>query len=526
MRHLHLQINKHKKILLFFLILFLGWLLRSYQVAVIPPGLYVDEVSIGVNAASVAATGKDEWGVDRPVLFKAYGEYKLPVYIYLTAFVIKIFGPSDLVVRLPSVVLGTATIAIVFFLTSSLIRFTRIKRFSGKLSLLAMLLTAISPWHLQFSRAGFEATAGLFFATSATLFLLLGLRNRQLWFLILAVISSFLAVLSYLSTRVFLPPLLLIVILLEWRQAIKLWRQVLVCSILAAVVTLFLRESLFSYQSMVRFQSQSVLTLGTDLVGAVSGNLKKMFTFGFLFNNGDPNPRHGLLTSGVLFFWQLPFIIVGGYLLGSKSKKLLFLLVSWLLVAALPVALGNLSPHSLRGLNAVVAWQILAATGVIVLAKSNKTTALLSTVVGFSLLFYLHSYYVHTISAFGDSWGDGIKETVSEVKKRESGYKAIYLHNRINLAYYNWYGANSSLNPDASPLLRGTKKIFFLDDAHWIDRFDQTRLINMITREPGRYLLVVPDQEARFTNLKVKKIFVINKSNKEPGFVGYEIKSP
>jgi len=68
---------------------------RVYKIAEIPPSLYWDEASIGYNAYSIAETGKDEWGESFPLHFRAFGEFKLPVYIYSVVPFVKIFGLNE-----------------------------------------------------------------------------------------------------------------------------------------------------------------------------------------------------------------------------------------------------------------------------------------------------------------------------------------------------------------------------------------------------------------------------------------------
>src|ERR1700689_3486693 len=92
--------DKRTVLLLLFLVLFSA-ALRLVNISGNPPGLYQDESAIGYNAYSILKTGKDEYGVSYPLYFESFGDYKLPVYIYLTAISIKLFGMNEFAVRFP-----------------------------------------------------------------------------------------------------------------------------------------------------------------------------------------------------------------------------------------------------------------------------------------------------------------------------------------------------------------------------------------------------------------------------------------
>ena len=64
-----------------------------------PPGFCLDESSIAFNAQLISTTGHDEYDEAWPLFFKAFGEYKNPVYIYLPAGLFKFTGPSIAVAR-------------------------------------------------------------------------------------------------------------------------------------------------------------------------------------------------------------------------------------------------------------------------------------------------------------------------------------------------------------------------------------------------------------------------------------------
>ena len=88
--------SPRKKIIIYALTAFIAvtFIIRLTGLAFSPPGFFCDETSIGYNAYSVLMTGKDEHGIFLPVFFKAFGDYKNPVYVYLATIPIKLFGLS------------------------------------------------------------------------------------------------------------------------------------------------------------------------------------------------------------------------------------------------------------------------------------------------------------------------------------------------------------------------------------------------------------------------------------------------
>src|SRR5437868_4133609 len=108
--------KKNIYIIIFVLTLVLGAFLRFYQLGATPHSLDWDEVSWGYNAYSILKTGHDEYGSFMPLSFKAFGDYKQPVYVYLTTVPIQLFGLTPFAVRFTSAFFGFLTIPFVFLL--------------------------------------------------------------------------------------------------------------------------------------------------------------------------------------------------------------------------------------------------------------------------------------------------------------------------------------------------------------------------------------------------------------------------
>lgn len=135
--------------ILIFVLLLGGVGLYTRALTTNPAGFYFDESSIAYNAYLVSQTGHDEHGEAWPLYFRAFGDYKNPVYVYLLALLFRVTGPSILVARLFSATLGILT-AIALALLA--IRITR-RRTVGVLLMFTALLT---PWIFELSRVVIE----------------------------------------------------------------------------------------------------------------------------------------------------------------------------------------------------------------------------------------------------------------------------------------------------------------------------------------------------------------------------------
>ena len=128
-----------------------------------PPGFFIDEASIAYNAHTIAQHGTDEHGQHFPLYFRAFGEYKSPVYIYVLAALFRITGPSVFVARLLSAILGLSA---AIFLGLLAFRITT-RRAIG---LIVFIAAGLTPWLFEVSRLVFEVTL---LPTLLALFLLL-----------------------------------------------------------------------------------------------------------------------------------------------------------------------------------------------------------------------------------------------------------------------------------------------------------------------------------------------------------------
>jgi hypothetical protein len=137
--------------LLFFfaVVLVFGTGIYAFRAASNPPGFFVDESSIAYNAHTISQTGRDEFGKRWPLFFRAFGDYKNPVYIYLLATLFKLTGPSILTARLLSAAGGVIAAALLGLLA------LRISR-RHDVGLLVIVSALLTPWLFEISRVSLE----------------------------------------------------------------------------------------------------------------------------------------------------------------------------------------------------------------------------------------------------------------------------------------------------------------------------------------------------------------------------------
>ena len=105
-----------------------------------------DELGFSLNAYSIAKTGFDENGRFMPLYFWHLGVmWATPIIVYLTALVLKFMPLSEIAVRIPSVIIGTTNIILIFLLSRQIFK-------NAKYGILASVLLATTPVHFIHSR--------------------------------------------------------------------------------------------------------------------------------------------------------------------------------------------------------------------------------------------------------------------------------------------------------------------------------------------------------------------------------------
>lgn len=447
----------------FLAILLLAFVLRFYKLGEIPFSLDWDENSNAYNAYSILKTGRDEYGQLFPITNRSFEDYKPPLYMYLNIPTVAIFSLTPFAARLPSAFFGFLTVPLIYLLAKKLFK-------KENVALLSMLFLAISPWHLQFSRVGFEATVGLFFATAAITLFLLGLENKK-W-LILSGVCLGLSAYSYHTQRIFVPLLFIAAFFIFKEKILSISKKYLfsfaIITILIGLPLVVLippqvilqrfevttgRPKLEDIEKSIKFILQDQ-ELGSSIGKIIHnrrlvigqtyfGNYISHFNFNFLFTKGDDNFRHHIQNMGMLYLFELPLVVLGiFYLVKSHSKESIFILL-WLIIAPIAASPATPNPHGNRSLPMIIALEIITAFALIniVMQKFPLKRIIIFSLSGwifFSFLIYLHNYYFHYPVEKASFWQYGYKEAVLETEKLKDQYAKINIDHSLEQGYIFW----------------------------------------------------------------------------------------
>lgn len=395
------KLLRPKIILIIICLIFI--LTRIYKISEIPVSVYWDEASIGYNAYSVIQTGKDEWGNALPIHFRAFGEFKLPVYIYTVAGFVNLFGLNELTVRIPAVLYSLGVVILTYLLAKQL--FSNIK-----IALLSSFIISISPWLFIFSRTGYEATSGLaFYLLAIYLFIK---KDKSYWYILFSILSFILSAYSYNSFRVITPLTILILVIYKIRFLLKSWEHSIL-PILISVIVLF-----FSIIPIYRLYKYDAGVVRLQAVSANNGTMVKNylshFSLSFLFLKGDGNPRSQQPGFGQLYWLELILLPLGLIFLIKNRTKYKLLLLFFLLLGPIPAAITKESPHALRSLSMVPFLSMISASGVIALGQIVKKENIIYVLSIITFIFLFINYVLNFINIYpnqsSQDWQYGYKE--------------------------------------------------------------------------------------------------------------------
>ena len=120
--NLDMMTSKIKLLLLLVSIILVSFLLRFYQLGLVPNGITVDEADVGYNAFLILKTGKDVYDRSYPLFFQSFDVYQPSFQIYASIPAIYLFGLNDISIRIIPAFIGVLS-TILFYFIANIIKF-------------------------------------------------------------------------------------------------------------------------------------------------------------------------------------------------------------------------------------------------------------------------------------------------------------------------------------------------------------------------------------------------------------------
>ncbi len=381
---------------------------RLLQLTDIPAGLYSDETSIGYNAALIAETGLDEHGTPFPTYFRAFGEYKNPIYMYATALIFKLFGISAFNLR------ATSVLFYLLALMLTIVLITKVFNHNKAVELYALAGFGFLPVFFMLSRISFEAISQLTWVAAANLCIWTlfnrpnpqptpGTSQRTDW-LQAAICGLILGTSIYTYSTARLLSLLMLVSLWviyfkrEYIQKLLILTGTFALSLVPYIIFTLTHPG----ATTERFLSISYIDDPIPLIEKIQIFIRALFKYWspkFLVVSGDANLRHATGHGGIVFYVTLGLFLIGVASLiwrRQMTRFHLFLLANLLLSPLAAVITSAGAPHALRSLLMGYYLWLLSCYGVAFLVQINDLRWSKWLMVGAALLLMVEivSYQV------------------------------------------------------------------------------------------------------------------------------------
>jgi 4-amino-4-deoxy-L-arabinose transferase-like glycosyltransferase len=339
---------KPKAIILSCIIL-LSLVLRLLFLNIIPVGINNDELHFVMNAKSIFYGFSNIEGTINP--------FKLSeVSSFIFAPVIGPLPNNLFTARLPYALIGSLSVALIYLITLRLSK-------NPNLALISALVAAINPWGVYVSRTSFDPPVAIFFYL-LTIYLLSLTKPK---YLLLSIVTGFLAFYSYIGTKVIYFPIITISSYFLWKfNHQKNRRLYLIVVAFSFLLTLNFALSLSSQLvgdriseiqtpnsqtikdqvNLERRQSLQIPIIKEALTNKYTvylNNFIQKYLYNFstdiLFLNGDHAFTGSLWRHGYFYYIDALFVLLGLIYLYTSYPKFLALLASLILLSPIPEAI-------------------------------------------------------------------------------------------------------------------------------------------------------------------------------------------
>lgn len=408
--------RQNVELIIFFVILAIGIFVRCLRFGMVPAGLNQDEAFAGYEAYSMMHYGMDTAGYTNPVYLVAWGSGMNALESYLMMPFIAIFGLTPFAIRLPQVILGVASLFVVYL--------TGKKLYDTKTGLCAMAMLACCPWHIMLSRWGLESNLAPGMILIATYFLLEGAENSK--FLIPSAFFYGLSLYAYAAVWVIMPFILAVEIgYLIYARKIKIDVYTIISGVIILILALPLllfvlvnmgvigeiKTGFISIPKLLVFRASEV---SVDNLAGKIGNL-----FDIITKQTDNLPWNYVEGYGFIGYVALIFSVVGLIVLiwdivkyyknkGGRYCPGIMLFINFIF----PLILGMLIYVNINRINILFLPMIILAGVGVARIRSNIAIAGVALYFCLFLFFFSKTYFGKYNDEISYHFGAGLDQAI------------------------------------------------------------------------------------------------------------------
>jgi 4-amino-4-deoxy-L-arabinose transferase-like glycosyltransferase len=444
----------------------LSFFLAVYKDTTSPPSFNADEAAFGYNSYSILHTGADEYGTVLPVRLKSFGDYKMPLYSYLSVPFVWFFGLNELGVRSLNIFFAVLFPLVMYLFAKELFQ-------RESIGVISAFLISVSLGKGIIERHAHEALLATFLITLASYFFLKAVHAGKFVHSMLFVGSLFLALFSYQSSRLYAVVFVCMALFFFVIKKTKMRAKSLFLIIFMASLVLFAATDIiykparvgnllltsnpgFSMQiNQLRAEGGNYFAYNKVTIGiqTILHQYLQYFSPQFLAVTGDTNPRFGFLGMSPMTPIEYLFLFIGIYFLIKNKERYRYYLLILFFVSPLTAAFSWQESSLTRSFFLLIPSLLLSAYGVSFLlklfAKRSVYLGILSVVfilegsfLFFSWDFYLNHYPKRAIVT--RAWQSGYKELSDYVKKNYNKTDTFYITQKngepyIFMLYYLQY---------------------------------------------------------------------------------------
>lgn len=418
------------------LMIVLAGIFRLWKFPSIPGEVNRDEAALAYNAYSLLKTGKDEWGVSWPIVFRSFGDYKLAGYIYLLIPFVKMFGLTALAVRLPSLLFGLLLIPVTYVFVKTVTK-------DQVISSVSAFVLACSPWAIHYSRIGFEANVALVLFMMGLIAALRSMEKKSRSFMYAATSAVFigLSLLTYNAPLLLLVPYVLLLFLLK--KVSKSFAVTLIAVGVGAFLLILPATrgktgiTLFTDRGIEQTRQDQRASATTLVQRALSNPVvyypmqigkRYVMTFGpaFLVIRGGENPWHQPpdLSHFTILLYVLACFGLVMWVLKARTLQGEALLLGLTLLAPIPAMITVDAPHATRSLIFLLLLSIAAAYPIAALLQKQALSAIAILIaISLSSSQYLTTALRRFETRPQPEWNVGMREAIELAEQVHSSTK-------------------------------------------------------------------------------------------------------